>query len=115
MLLNQTIKQRWVEALRSGMYQQGTGALKQETPAGVKYCCLGVLCELKEVSWVPWTYNPSKKKAAYATQFSDAAFVPYALAKEIGLQESTQVELVEKNDSLGESFEQIANWVEANL
>ena len=33
---------KWVDALRSGKYQQGFGALK--TKAG-GYCCLGVLCD----------------------------------------------------------------------
>lgn len=36
------IKQAWLDALRSGAYQQGTGALRI---AG-EHCCLGVLCDL---------------------------------------------------------------------
>ena len=46
--MNPIIKQRWVEALRSGNYIQGTGFLRQDrdgTP-GDKWCCLGVLCDL---------------------------------------------------------------------
>lgn len=34
----------WVNALRSGKYQQVTGKLKRHGG----YCCLGVLCELSE-------------------------------------------------------------------
>lgn len=37
------IKARWVAALRSGEYKQGTDRLK--TPNG-EFCCLGVLCDL---------------------------------------------------------------------
>lgn len=37
---------RWVEALRSGEYQQTTMSLRN----GDKFCCLGVLCDL---------YNPN--------------------------------------------------------
>lgn len=40
--MNPEIKRRWVEALRSGQYQQGLGALNKNG----KFCCLGVLCEL---------------------------------------------------------------------
>lgn len=41
--MNPEIKEKWLEALRSGDYQQGTGRLK--TIDG-KFCCLGVLCDL---------------------------------------------------------------------
>ena len=32
----------WVDALRSGKYQQARGALK----TGDAYCCLGVACDI---------------------------------------------------------------------
>jgi hypothetical protein len=35
-------KGKWVAALRSGEYEQGTGSLNN----GGKFCCLGVLCDL---------------------------------------------------------------------
>lgn len=41
--LDPTVKTLWVEALRSGRFTQGTGALS--THAGGN-CCLGVACEL---------------------------------------------------------------------
>lgn len=40
--MNQEIKAAWVSALRSGEYEQGTGALR----VGDKFCCLGVLCDI---------------------------------------------------------------------
>jgi hypothetical protein len=40
--MNEEIKRRWIEALRSGRYQQGTQYLRQ----GDRYCVLGVLCDL---------------------------------------------------------------------
>lgn len=40
--MKEEIKKLWVEALRSGKYQQGTGCLR----SGAKFCCLGVLCDL---------------------------------------------------------------------
>ena len=40
--MNQEIKKKWVEALLSGKYKQGFGALCWQG----KYCCLGVLREV---------------------------------------------------------------------
>lgn len=40
------IKTRWVEALRSGDYKQGKSFLATEDSGEMRYCCLGVLCEL---------------------------------------------------------------------
>ena len=43
------IKNLWVEALRSGNYEQGTEYLHQNYKndfAQDQYCCLGVLCEI---------------------------------------------------------------------
>jgi hypothetical protein len=40
--MNQEIKQRWIQALRSGEYEQGEGGLFH---CG-KFCCLGVLTDL---------------------------------------------------------------------
>ncbi len=40
--MNQEVKRLWLEALRSGVFPQGTGALQNSG----QFCCLGVLCEL---------------------------------------------------------------------
>jgi hypothetical protein len=42
MQLDNTIKERWLNALTSGEYSQGEGFLR----AGDHYCCLGVLCDV---------------------------------------------------------------------
>lgn len=41
--MNSEVKQRWVDALRSGEYLQGFDALNINNK---QFCCLGVLCEL---------------------------------------------------------------------
>lgn len=47
MKMNQEVRTEWVQALRSGKYDQGEGALKETSDTGrAKYCCLGVLCDL---------------------------------------------------------------------
>ena len=45
--MDNSIKQRWVEALRSGNYKQVKYRLKGYTEGGdVGYCCLGVFCSI---------------------------------------------------------------------
>jgi hypothetical protein len=57
--MNQEIKQKWVEALRSGKYEQGQRQLRK----GDKYCCLGVLCHVMGgrfngvAQWLPERYR----------------------------------------------------------
>ena len=41
--MNQEIKARWIAALKSGEYIQGTKVLRS---VDNRFCCLGVLCEL---------------------------------------------------------------------
>lgn len=40
------VQKMWVDALRSGEYKQGHGALHLKYPKGDKFCCLGVACDL---------------------------------------------------------------------
>ena len=52
--MKKNIMKKWIKALRSGKYKQGTGTLKQYNSKGqAQHCCLGVLCEL---------YNTTMKK-----------------------------------------------------
>jgi len=46
--MDQSIKRRWVRALRSGKYQQGKDFLRREGKKEDLFCCLGVLCDLYE-------------------------------------------------------------------
>jgi hypothetical protein len=50
---NTEVIQKWIDALTSGEYQQGTGMLQS---AEGEYCCLGVLCDLyiKETGQGSW-------------------------------------------------------------
>lgn len=61
--MNPEIKKRWVAALRSGEYEQGSEVLRT---LDNKFCCLGVLCDLhaKETgkAWLP---RPSDSRYTY--------------------------------------------------
>jgi hypothetical protein len=57
--MRKEVMKKWVKALRSGKFKQGTGTLKQYNSKGQpQHCCLGVLCEL---------YNSEMKKSKKKT------------------------------------------------
>ena len=48
--MKEEIKNKWVKALRSGEYAQGTGCLVEDG----RFCCLGVLCDISETNKREW-------------------------------------------------------------
>lgn len=44
--MTQEIKDKWLDALKSGRYTQGTGRLRRIDNGRLTYCCLGVLGEV---------------------------------------------------------------------
>ena len=55
--MKKNVMKKWVKALRSGEYSQGTGNLVDEQD---NFCCLGVLCNLAPQSTGEWTTNSLK-------------------------------------------------------
>ncbi len=92
----------WIEALRSGNYQQGTGRLKLEN----RYCCLGVACDIS--GSVEWDRDdlaiPSPPCNSY---------IPEGVAESLNLHTNAQDSLVKLNDHDARSFEAIATYIEA--
>lgn len=132
--MKQNIMKKWVKALRSGKFKQGTDALKQYNSKGqVKYCCLGVLCELynedmkkKKKKTLPETtedYNFKFVDWSKCTNFGDKAFdLPEEVMKWSGVETSTGYlgyalgappSLSSLNDA-GKKFKTIANIIEKN-
>lgn len=99
--MNTTIKAKWLAALRSGKYQQGTGVLKN----GDHFCCLGVLCSIagverdEENGWFIW-----RKEKGHAT-------LPYGFGRSVGVSDDAESTLAVMNDD-GKSFAQIADYIE---
>lgn len=87
------LKKRWLKALRGGRFRQGKGGLFEDD----RYCCLGVLCHVK-------TGAPPKVEP----------FNYYSKFKPFGLDEESIEHLCLQNDQ-GDSFKQIALWIEKNL
>lgn len=77
------VRGRWTAALRSGDYHRGSGTLALVVPEEpVRYCCLGVLCELAALDGVVERYDVPlyataewTSPATYATD--DAVPLPY--------------------------------------
>lgn len=98
------IKQRWVEALRSGRYQQGQNVLRTTENA---FCCLGVLCDLVE----PLSWKPDVVIFLHHTNDSMPGEHIY---EKTGLGETHADALACMNDR-GVGFAAIADYIEANL
>ena len=132
-MTDEALKARWVEALRSGKYHQGTGRLRCQVPGQAdRFCCLGVLCELLvedgrlvvlpegstdqvRATATVWYTVPDWEERAEVNGFDDHrddAVVPVRVANELGLEQGP---LWEMNDRRGLSFPEIADWIEENL
>jgi hypothetical protein len=95
-MMDAELKAKWVEALRSGNYVQGTLALRQAPFANGKaysYCCLGVLCEV--------ALGP----------FIDG----YSDIEQIIPSATHRGRLMQMNDGERKSFSEIADYIETNL
>ena len=111
------IKAQWVAALRSGEYRQGTGVLRDPHHC---YCCLGVLCDLfvKSHPGARWDWNGSVlgKDTLPADEIWQWAGLqnsdPEVLVSD---DEDGKSSLSIHNDTLGHTFAQIADAIEAQL
>ena len=110
--LSMDVKANWLEALRSGKYEQAQRWLR--TSDG--FCCLGVLCDTQKMKW---KYD----KNFYTTPNGDSSVPGMAdIDPEIyevlynhipGAKMSVATHLANINDR-GSSFAEIANWIEEN-
>lgn len=114
--MNPDIKRAWVEALRSGEYEQCYDALSD----GKGFCCLGVLCELAVKQGVirhP-TYNGEHGVKYGGSQST----IPASVAgwAEMGIyqqlihkDQNFRISLL--NDGLKLSFSEISDLIESQL
>lgn len=126
------VKELWVNALRSGKYQQTTGKLK--TSKG--FCCLGVLTDLylkeKNQEWDCITdsdtdthyYRIEEKEDLLPASVKDWAGL-YSISPQVmvenesyhpehDMEKEIPADLAELNDD-GLSFNEIANLIETQL
>ena len=111
--MDPAIKQRWLTALLSGFYTQCKYLLR--SPDTKKHCCLGVLCEeLEPDGWCPSRprlEGPAPDDGCFHSNWNGNSG---GIAANAGLAQATILELIHMNDG-GRSFQEIADWIEANL
>lgn len=106
-MLDPEFKAKWIAALRSGKYKQGTQYLCN----GGYYCCLGVACELEGLLVDDTTIKGgSRAKKFIGTVQSGAPTAAWAKAH--GFPNGMD-ELIRMNDT-GVTFEKIADFIEQN-
>lgn len=105
--MNQEVKQKWVEALRSGKYKQGQGYLRK----GDNYCCLGVLCDLN--GGAEWILSDHPRKPIYNYGDELRNEIPPKFIREWAeISDDVMETLVYYNDTKDFTFEEIANYLE---
>jgi hypothetical protein len=109
-------KKQWVEALRSGRYQQAKGCLELPLSDGqgnltgtLGNCCLGVL---RRECGLVGQVNASRAFLANYSLFNQKQDPPTAFRYK--LPQRAQQELALKNDG-GDTFEMIADYIEARI
>jgi hypothetical protein len=123
--MKKAIKKLWVEALRSGKFKKGKGALH---PTKGTYCCLGVLCELHRTrlkkpkdEWEIREVDGEKRFVYKGQKYS----LPLEVREWAGLNNSDPIPkdnlcLSEANDGIngkgrGLGFKKIADLIEEHL
>lgn len=106
--MNKEIKQKWLEALKSGKYEQGSGLLRD---LNNRFCCLGVLCDVLQ--------EPATKCDDSYLYDSSAAYLPDTVALRAGIPSffsnvRVQEELAAINDT-SNSFDPVIEYIEKNL
>lgn len=117
--MDATIKAQWLEALRSGKYKQGKGALHNKSDDS--YCCLGVLCEVMGVpKFLPATNDSRSHFTHYGVEddFTSCS-LPVSVSYASGLtcyggftDENGEDESLAHLNDKGATFDQIAAIIE---
>lgn len=114
--MNPELKEKWVSALRSGKYKQGTCSFRNKEKDGSEnYCCLGVLADvidptawklsLEYDTWNWFFANDRHDNAAFSSEPLDKA----------GMTDTEQWVLIRMNDREDTTFAEIADYIEEKL
>ncbi len=115
--MNKEIKARWVEALRSGNYEQGRYNLRHQN----QFCCLGVLCDVVKdevgCNWLPAQDDFSGYRFDEADEILPVVVAEYADLQLSPRLKTSQgvVEIANLNDSAEYSGVQVADLMEGQF
>ena len=123
--MKEKIKQRWIEALRSGKYQKGYRRLRsQEEDREPTYCVLGVLAEISELFYEPgddvlppWIRQWSGVPKCVPIRFDALAQrnrETYKYNLKLG-SDPQVIQLHQVNDFSGASFDEMADLIDEYL
>lgn len=85
--MNPEVKQKWIDALRSGKYEQGSEKLRSVSG----YCCLGVLCDLyAQEHNVEWDFRGNEETNLQPMDYwyyeGESEFLPESVMNWAGLE-----------------------------
>lgn len=117
MKMNPEVKEKWLTALRSGLYRQGHHRLKRGF-LNPSHCCLGVLCEVASLEGLVTPKQTGLSLHTFVSTEGGSIFgefmPPGNVMKWANLDTKDAAHLVEMNDS-GKPFSEIADYIETNL
>src|SRR6266851_3356391 len=104
--MTKTLKNKWLEALKSGEYKQGTCFLYNSNFD--TYCCLGVLAKVINIEITDdiKLYQPKKFKQELLSR---------KILRRLKLSEIAQLILADLNDNSNNFLEKVIPWIEENL
>lgn len=109
--MNKELKEKWVTALESGKYKQGTDTLFD----GVSYCPLGVLCKVAGKKYAIFEEGfisyPLDEGSPWQTEIPPATASAMGLGEDTTKKGGTQDLIMGMNDTDGRSFKEIAEWI----
>ena len=107
--MDKELANKWISALRSGEYKQGKCRLYRS--ANDSYCCLGVLAKLQDKPLLGSYSNLGDYPDSNGTTF--CGIKSHTGLVDMCIGDTYYNSLASANDH-NESFELIANWIEAN-
>jgi hypothetical protein len=121
--MKREIAKQWVEALRSGEYEQGREVLCRLDNGSSKFCCLGVLCEVARKSGLKIETKEVETASGIILQYDTRyGFLPERVRKFAGMDSTNGriflkdhggiSSLAKLNDRKNLSFEEIAKIIE---
>ena len=125
--MNPEVKQKWIDALRSGKYEQGSEKLRSVSG----YCCLGVLCDLyAQEHNTEWEFRGNEETNLQPQDYwyfdKESEFLPESVMNwaklfrnpMLRIEDDDMFEVNEEVSTLndeGYSFSTIADLIEAQM
>lgn len=107
--MDNDIKTKWIAALKSGNYKQGSGTLRSDKN---EFCCLGVLCDVVDPSG--WCHLDKDTPDLYY-HLGTTGTLSQEMKRTYGLSSTNVGILIDLNDNQKLSFTEIAEYIEKEL